>query len=152
MLYLWCHESDLRLSHLTQFCSSCLPTLSTFECLHIHVPLYETWEDFIVMGDQDSQWLQLLRHFHAVKHLHLSKHVASRVAQALRGLSTGRVMELLPALEAILISDLERSGPVMEAISDFADARQLSGHPVSIYDWQGVVYFVGKQGNGLRGL
>jgi hypothetical protein len=27
----------------------------------------------------------------------------------------------------------------MEAISDFADARQLSGHPVFIYDWQGTV-------------
>ena len=87
------------------------------------------------MDNQDSQWLELLRHFSAVKHLHLSKLIASRVAQALRGLSAGRVMELLPALEAIFISDLV--GPVMEAISDFADARQLSGHPVFISDSQG---------------
>ena len=135
MLYLWCDESDLRLSYLAQFCSSCLPTLFPFECLHIHAPRHYTWQDVTVMDNQDSQWLELLRHFSAVKHLHLSKLIASRVAQALRGLSAGRVMELLPALEAIFISDLV--GPVMEAISGFADARQLSGHPVFISDSQG---------------
>jgi hypothetical protein len=129
-----------------------LPTLSPFESLEIHVPYYQSWEDFIVIDDQDSQWLELLRPFNIVKNLHLSEHVASRVAQALRGISAGRVMELLPALEVIFISHLERFGPVMEAISDFADARQLSGHPVSIYDSQGVVHHVGKQGNGLSGL
>jgi hypothetical protein len=151
MLYLGCHESDLRLSYIAQFCSSCLPTLSPFKSLHIHVSLYETWEDFIVTDAQDSQWLEFLRPFNVVKNLHLSKHVASRVAQVLRGISAGRVTELLPALEAIFISDPEHFGPVMEAISDFADARQLSGHPLSIYDWQGVVHYVGKQGNGLSG-
>ena len=152
MLYLGCHESDLRLPYLAQLCSSCLPTLSPFESLQIHLPYYQNWEDFIVIDDQDSQWLELLRPFNTVKNLHLSKHVASRVAQVLRGISAGRVMELLPALEAIFISDLEHFGPVMEAISDFADARQLSGHPVSIYDREGVVRYVGKQGNGSSGL
>ena len=151
-LYLGCHKSDMPLSYIAQFCSSCLPTFSQFEFLHIYVPPHDTWQDFIVIDDQDSQWPELLRPFNPVKNLHLSKHVASRVVQVLRGRSTGRVMELLPALEAIFISDLERFGPVMEAISDFADARQLSGHPVSIYDSQGVVHHVGKQGNGLSGL
>ena len=144
-----CPEWDLRLSYLAQFCESCLPTLFPFECLHIHVPLHHMWR-YVVEG-QDTQWLELLRPFNTVKHLHLSKQVAPCIAQALRGLSARRVMDLLPALEIIFISGLEGFGPVKEAISEYSDARQCSGHTVSIHDWEGGVHYVGKQGNGSRG-
>jgi hypothetical protein len=52
-------------------------------------------------------------------------------------------MEVLPALENVFISGLEPFGPVKEAISEFADARQLSGYPVSICDWEGWLRNVG---------
>jgi len=139
MLNLACPESALRLSCLTKFCVSCLPTLSPFESLHIHVPVYYAWQD--VIDEPDPQWLELLRLFNTVKNLRLSKIVAPHVAQTLRGLLVERVMEVLPALENVFISRLEPSGPVREAISEFADARQLSGHPVSIHDWEGEVYY-----------
>jgi len=129
-----CPESDLRLSCLVQICTSCLPTLSPFESLHIRVPFYHRWEDFT--DDPDHQWLELLCLFNTMKKLFLSKYVAPRVAQALRGLPAERVSEVLPALENVFISELEPFGPVNEAISKFADARQLSGHPVSIHGWE----------------
>jgi len=137
MLGLACFESDLRLSYLAQFCASCLPTPSPFESLYIRVPLDYMWED--VIDDPDTQWLELLRPFNTVKHLRLYRTVAPRVAQALRSLPLERVTEVLPALEIVFISRddsrLELFGPVEEAMTEFADARQLSGHPVSIYNW-----------------
>jgi len=64
----------------------------------------------------------------------LSKTVAPHVAQGLRGLPTERVTEILPALENVFISGLSPDESGKEAFSEFADARQLSGYPVSIYD------------------
>jgi hypothetical protein len=43
-----------------------------------------------------------------------------------------RVTEVLPALGIVFMTDLMPFGPVKEAISEFADARRLSGRPVSI--------------------
>jgi len=134
MLNLACDESVLRLSYVTQFCASCLPTPSPFESLHIDVSILHTWQD--VIDDPGPQWLDLLRPFNTVKNLRLSKIVGLHVASALRGLLVGQVTEVLPALENVFISGLEPSGPVQEAISEFADARQLCGHPVSIQDWE----------------
>jgi hypothetical protein len=54
------------------------------------------------------------------------------------------VTEVLPALENVFISGLEPFGPMKEAISDFADARRVAGHPVSICDWEGGVHSVGE--------
>jgi len=136
LVNLACDESDLRLSYLAQFCASCLPTHSPFECLYIYVPLGRIlWHD--VINDPDAQWLELLRPFNTVKHLRLSQIVVPRVAQALRRLPPERVTEVLPALEIVSISGLELFGPVKEAMTEFANARQLSGHPVSVYDWEG---------------
>ena len=134
MLDLTCDVSALRLSCLAQFCASSLPTLTPFESLYIDIPIYFASEDFI--DNPDPQWLELLRIFTAVKHLHLSKTVARHVALALRGLLVGQVAEVLPALENVFIPGLEPSGRVLEAISDFTDARRHSGHPVSIRDWE----------------
>ena len=135
-LNLTCCKPDLRLSYLAQFCGSCLPSPSLFECLHILVPLQYTWHSGIY--EPDPQWLELLRPFNAVKHLRLSQEIAPFVADYLSSLPAERVTDVLPALEVVFISRLEFFDP--EYISDFVDARQLSGHPVSIYDWKGEVY------------
>jgi hypothetical protein len=127
-----CEKWDSRLSYLAELWESCVPSPSPFECLHMDIPY--SWRD--VIDDPEPQWLELLHPFSAVKDLRLSKSVASRVAQALRGLPAERVMGVLPALEIVFISGLQPFGPVREAISEFVDARQLSGHPVSIH-WEG---------------
>ena len=128
-----CPKSSLRLSYLAHFCSSCLPTLSPFESLHIHCPTRFTWKD--VVDHPNPQWLELLRLFHTVKDLRLSRSVAPHVVQALKGLPVEQVTEVVPVLGNVFITDLKHFGPVKEAISEFAYARQLSGHPVSISDW-----------------
>jgi len=136
-----CVEWVLRLSYLVHFCASCLPTPSAFECLHIRVPFEYMWQDVIADPDRDAQWLEFLRPFNAVNHLHLSQIVDLHIAQALRRLPSERVMEVLPALQSVFISGLKLFGPVKEAMTEFVDARQLSGHPVSIYNWEGRVRF-----------
>ena len=123
--------THLRLSHLARFCTSCLPNTSPLESLYIFDPYDDSWHGTI--DDADPQWwLELLRPFNNVKDLYLSRHVAPHVAQALRELPVERVTEVLPALKSVAISWPE---PVEEAMSEFATARQLSGHPVSIRDW-----------------
>ena len=126
-------KSSLQLSYLAHFCSSCLPTLSAFESLHIHGSTRFTWQD--VVDHPNPQWPELLRLFHTVKDLRLSGSVARHVVQALKGLPVEQVTEVVPVLGNVFIADLELLGPVKEAISEFADARQLSGHPVSISNW-----------------
>jgi len=136
VLYLTCNESVLWLSYLARFCASCFPALSPFESLYIDVSMLYPLQDVI------DRWLELLRLFTTVKNLRLSKTVAPRVAQALGGLPVEQLTEVLPALENVFISGLEPSGRIWEAISKFADARQLSGHAVSIHDSEGDVYYV----------
>jgi len=138
ILNLDCPEPAMRLSYLARFCASSLSTLSPFESLYIHLPAYYTLPEFI--DDPDPQWLELLRLFTTVKNLRLSQTVALHVALTLRGLLVERVTAVLPVLENVFISRLGTSGRVQEVISEFADMRQLSGHPVSIYDWEGEVY------------
>jgi len=147
MLKLACPESDLQLSYLAHFCASCLPTLCPFESLHILVPprpskplrilvsLEHAWID--VMDHPDPQWLELLRLFNNVKNLRLCKIIAPRIARALTWLPEEQSMGVLPALENVFISRLESFGYVGEAISEFADARQPFGCPVSIHNWEG---------------
>jgi len=130
-----CYEMNLRLSYLAQFCASFLPTLSPFECLHILVQCRcIPWRR--VVDNPDPQWLELLRLFNAVKDLRLDEIVAPHAAPVLGRLPAEQVSEVLPALEIVFISGLNPFGPVKEAISEFTDARQLSGRPVSIYTWE----------------
>ena len=118
--------------YLAELWASCFLTPSPFEYLRMDSP--DSSRDII--DDPDPQWLELLRPFSAVKDLRLSRSAASRVAQALGRMPPERVMEVLPALEIVFVSGLNPFGPVKEAICEFADARQLSGHPVSIH-WEG---------------
>ena len=54
-------------------------------------------------------------------------------------------MDVLPVLERVFISRIKPSGPVREWISEFADARQISGHPVLIDDWEGFTFEHSKE-------
>jgi hypothetical protein len=128
---LLCLHWALQLSYFARFCASCLPTYS-FEHLLIYAPIDDIWVDD--MNGPDPQWVELLRSFHAVKDLRLSRDVAAHITHILRRLPVELVSEVLPALETVFVSALGRSGRVEEAISEFADARQFFGHPVSICD------------------
>jgi hypothetical protein len=79
--------------------------------------------------------LEVFHRFTSVKNLYVCKEFAQCIALALQELVGEIMMEALPALESLFLEELQPSGPVQEAIGQFVAARQLSGHPVAISDW-----------------
>ena len=76
-----CQVSDWQLSSLTQICNLSLHPLLTTENLYIEEFLLSpsNWKDDI----ENSEWLDLLLPFTAVKNLYLSKKIATHLAPAL---------------------------------------------------------------------
>jgi hypothetical protein len=122
-----CSQSDWQLSCLTQVCNSSFPEafIPAVEHLYIYEHNFSPrWQDDI----EDSQWLEVLHLFTAVKYLYLSREFTSRMAPALQELAE----EVLPSLQNLFLEDLRPSGgPVQGAIGKFVVARQLA---VSYWD------------------
>jgi hypothetical protein len=76
--------------------------------------------------------LEFLHPFRAVKNLYLSGRFAQCIAPALGELVGDRVTEVLPALENLLLAEIQPLEDVRQAIEQFVCARQLSGHPIVI--------------------
>ena len=91
------------------------------------------WQDDI----ENSQWLELLGPFTAVKDLFLTNGFAPRIAPALQDLVGERADEVLPALQRIGFHPLlgELGGVVPNAIHQFVDARRLSDHPIEAHQY-----------------
>jgi hypothetical protein len=110
-----------------------LHTLSTVEDLYIeHRCSKLVWKNYVI---EDALWLQLLLPFTTVINLYLSKEFAPDIAAALQELVVGRMTEVLPSLQNIFVEALEPSGPFWENVAPFVTARQLSDHPIAIFDW-----------------
>jgi F-box-like len=128
-----CIEPDWQLSSIEQVCNSCLHPLSTVEHLYIEHRYWQpVWKDDAI---ENTLWLQLLLPFTALNDLYLSKEFAPGIAAALQDLVRGRIMEVLPSLQNILVEALEPSGPFQENIWQFVAARQLCDHPIVISVW-----------------
>jgi len=118
---------------MTQMLSQ-LPYLSQVERLEIcESGEYPKPKDGSYMDT--SQWLGLLHLFSALQSLYVSKGLVPIIAAALRELTKGRAMEVIPTLSSLFLEGLQPSGPAQEAISSFVATRQLSGHPVAVHDW-----------------
>ena len=128
-----CREPDWQLSSIEQVCNSSFHRLSIVEDLFInHQYSQLVWKNDAIENDL---WLELLLPFTAVGNLYLCKEFAPGIASSLHELVGGRVTEVLPSLQNILVEGLETSGPFQENIGQFVTARQLSNHPVAISDW-----------------
>jgi len=135
-----CQVPDWQLSSLAQICTLSLDLLSTVENLYINGNPYPQldWNDNI----ENTEWLELLLSFTAVKNLYLSKQFALRIAPALKELTGGRTTEVLPALQNIFLEGFRSSEPVQEGIKQFISARQLTNRPVAIsFRWGDCLYF-----------
>jgi hypothetical protein len=86
------------------------------------------WQDDI----ESSQWLDLLRPFASVKHLHISREFVPHITPTLQVLVREGATEVLPALQTLFLEEPLPSGPVQETIEQFIAARQLAGSPVTI--------------------
>jgi hypothetical protein len=130
-----CRQSDWQLSSLAQVCSSSFPQAPMVECLYIEPEIWDVhWQDDI----ENSQWLELLHPFTAVKDLYISWGCTPRIAPALQELSGERVTEVLPALRR-LFPGRYPSGylrHVQEGIEQFVSARQLAGYPIAVSRWE----------------
>jgi hypothetical protein len=113
-----CRPSDWQLSSLAQLCSWSFPRslISSLENLYIHDDEYSRphWQDDI----ENSQWLELLQPFTAVKNLHLSREFTPRIGPALQELVKARMTGVLPALQCLYLEEAHPSGPIREAIID----------------------------------
>jgi hypothetical protein len=128
-LRILCKQPEWQLSSMAQICTSVFHRcLTHIKRLYIHERSSKlVWQDDI----ENSQWLELLHPFTAVKDLHLSKGFALRIAPYLQELVGGRTTEVLPALQSLLV-DKYASGHFKEAIGKFVAARQLSNRPVVV--------------------
>jgi hypothetical protein len=121
--------SDRQLSTLAQICAL-LRLLLTMENLYIDGNEYSS----PVHDIEDTELLELLLPFTAVKNLYLSEPFMIPIAHAL-GLTGGRITEVLPALQNVFLEGFQPSKPVHEGIAQFISARQLTDHPVAISAW-----------------
>ncbi|KAN0116644.1 hypothetical protein V8E52_005788 [Russula decolorans] len=111
-----CRPSDWQLSSLAQACSSSFPRtlIGSLEHLHIYEDEYSRplWQDDI----ENSQWLELLQPFTAVKNLHLSREFTPRIVPALHELVNEKMTDVLPTLQCLYLEEDHPSGPFREAI------------------------------------
>jgi hypothetical protein len=128
-----CQVSDWQLSSLAQVCTLSLHPLLTMENLYIYEDPDSppNWMDDI----ENTEWLNLLFPFTAVKNLYLSKQFSPRIAPALQELAGGRMTDVLPALRNVLLEGFQPSEPVQEGIAQFISARRLISHPVATSVW-----------------
>jgi hypothetical protein len=134
-------ESDLQLSSLLRVSTSSFPSLSMVENLYIYENQYMQvdWEDEIRI--ENTEWLDLLRPYTAVKNLYLSDELGQGIMRALKGSIGGGMTVVLPTLQTVFLDALQVSGPVRENIGQFVDARQISGYPCAISLWNGAGKF-----------
>jgi hypothetical protein len=127
----------LQLSFLMELCIWSLPPLPTLEHLHLH-GLFSPrhWQYYY---PPNTKWQQLLRPFTSVKNLHISEHLALRVADALSTLSEPSISEVLPSLQHIFLPGPQQNRTI-SAFGAFIVFRGLSGRSVSVHycqegDW-----------------
>jgi hypothetical protein len=125
-------DPQLQLPSLVQACGSLFSPFPSLEHLGIYKSAY--WPFPLQYEVGNTQWMELLRPFFAVKGLVLDGPFVLSVASALQELVGERATEILPALQNIFLKGFQSSGaPAPEGITKFIAARELSGRPVIVY-------------------
>jgi hypothetical protein len=123
-------QRDWHPSTLTQICTESLSLFFTVEHFYMICPLPDI---------KNSECLELLHPFSAVKNLYLSKPFTPHIIAALNESELGRarLTNVLPALQNIFIVDFQLPRPVLQAIEQFLKARQHSGNRIGASYWKG---------------
>ena len=120
-----CKWLDWQFLHLAQILGQFPAMVSNVEYLSIDendLQLEPGWKDSV----DDTDWLELLRPFTAVKMLYGSKRLAAHIALALDGVGGEMITDVLPALALLSLEDQ----PVA-SVEKYLAVRQLCGHPVT---------------------
>ena len=125
--------TNRHLLTLTKICTLPLRPLLTMENLFIDADISSpiVWEWDI----ENTEYLDLLLPFTAVKNLYVPHIFSPRLGLALKDVTGGRTTEILPALQNVLLEKLEPSDRIRGGIAQFVSARQLTNHPVAISVW-----------------
>ena len=121
-----------QLSTMVRICILSLRPPLTIENLYICEVLYSRFRS----RDENTEWLDLLLPFTAVKNLYVSKEFARHIALALQEITRGGRTEVLSTLHNIYLEGSPPSVTVEEGIRQFISARQLTNHPVAISSWR----------------
>ena len=135
-----CNWLDWQVLHLAQILSQSPIIVSNVDHLSIDendLQLDPDWEDSV----DDTDWLEFLHPFTAVKRLHGSKRLAGLIARTLDGVGGEMITEVLPALASLSLKDQPES-----SVENFLAARQISGHPVTFVD-PGKCEFISRIGS-----
>ncbi|KAH9960054.1 hypothetical protein BGW80DRAFT_83089 [Lactifluus volemus] len=121
-IFISCDGLDWQVSGLTQICEQFSTLLSNMEECSVGWTQKRTrpLEDEM----DHTQWLDLFRPFTCVQDLKILSGLDTLIAPALSELTGGRVMEVLPVLRTLSVTE---SNILLEP---FITARQLSNHPV----------------------
>lgn len=84
----------------------------------------------------NTQWLELLHPFTAVRTLRISAKLQSATVSALQELSGELTVGVLPVLESVYLEGYELPGSKEQDIETFIGVRQRSDHPVTIHRWE----------------
>jgi hypothetical protein len=128
-LELICEEPGCQLLSMTDVCQSHLPFLSRVVQLDI---CEDSW---LVVGKSNeimdpSLWLEFFRPFNSVRSLSVSESWEPLVGAALRELTGGRTLEVLPELQNLSLDELGPSGSARDTMETFLALRRLSDHPI----------------------
>ena len=127
-----CRAFDWKISFLVQICSQLSPLLSSVEQLDIEC------DDINPLDLQDdvdhTEWLNIFRPFISVTSLDI-RDLDVLIAPALQDLTGESIMEVLPALRSLVVTDpsSDSSGSVRQAIEPFITGRHLFNRPVTVH-------------------
>ena len=140
LLRISCRSSlDEHALSLVQICGSSFPPALIAAVDHLCILITECWDWRPEDNIGNHQWLELLRSFPAVKNLYIALEFIPSILLILQDLVGERVTEVLPALQTLFLEDsmlFPCPSGVQDVISGFLDARQLSGHPITVSPWQ----------------
>jgi hypothetical protein len=89
--------------------------------------------------DMDSTpWMELLQPFTTVKDLYLDNRSVRQLNPTLQELAKEGAADVLPALRRIFVQGYKqyRDANAQGAIGSFIAARQLSGYPITVHNWE----------------
>ena len=130
---------DAQLSALVELCTSESSFLRTLVPIVKRLYIFESRSLlYWLERTENSQWLELLRPFTAVRDLYLSKEFAMYIVSALLGFDGEGTMEVLPALRNFFLERIPSPAEPFEEITrdwQFVAAGQLSRHQIAVSYW-----------------
>ena len=82
-----------------------------------------------------AQWVELLQPFGSVEKLRVVDELVLDIARVLQWVASELNPDLFPALRELTLGNSQDFTAVLEVITPFICARELSGQPILIYNW-----------------